>query len=71
MKVAVSETKKPILKYPKLMRSKMGTIVLMTNHGTGTVLCDGVNVARTGEVSSDWNMDSFEDFDGTVALSNK
>jgi len=60
------------LPYPKLMVSKVsGTVVLFTKLGSGTIVCEGYNAYWTnGMGSSGFRMDNFQDFEGTVELSN-
>jgi hypothetical protein len=65
------------LNFPKLMISPSGLIVLMST------ACDGIVVSNknrvigdmnveyyVGERITDWNMNSFKDYNGTVTLEN-
>lgn len=61
--------------FPKLMRCNHNCregdlIVLMTAPGHGVVVSD-YPVYAIGHVSSDWDTESFDAFDGFVELSNE
>lgn len=61
---------KKIVPYPKLMISKDGDmIVLFARKNHGTVLWD--EEVEPGEHSTVWDMDQFEDYNGTITLSNQ
>jgi hypothetical protein len=71
MKSKITPAPQPAqLPYPKLMKSKIGKIVLMTAHGVGTVLSDEQGYAKVGQYGGDWSMENFTDFHGTITLSN-
>ena len=55
--------------YPKLMASKSGVIVLFSKHGCGTIISSGEHY-ECGRWRDDWLMDVFNDFDGSITLSN-
>ena len=61
------------LKYPKLMVSKLeGTVVLMYSKTSGIVVGNtGDCQSEIGYYSEFWDTNCFEDFDGTVELSNE
>lgn len=72
MKVEVKE-KEPIkkIKYPCLMKSHVGTIVLFDKEGEGTLLVAGSgSMILTGEHFRLWNTKFFTPFNGTVTLQN-
>ena len=60
--------------YPKLMRhnssSKM-LIVLFTKEKEGIVIASNCNGWNIGDISSDFSMESFINFNGEIKLSNK
>lgn len=57
-------------KFPKLMISKLGTLVLFKKSGIGVVICPGDTVYDVGDYFSDWAMKVFEDYNYTITLSN-
>ena len=65
--ITETETKN---EFPKLMKSKTsGIIVFFWDDGVGVVI-EGKNDQPSGYYSSGWGMDFFEDFSGTIQLSN-
>jgi hypothetical protein len=71
MKVEINEKEtQGEVKYPCLMKSEKGLIVLFNAPECGIVL-KGNDVHERGHYSSNWNMDSFEPFNGTITLSNE
>ena len=67
----VSEEKK--IYFPVLMVNKHGQIVMFENSRKGVLVCNGPTLDYTifiGE-SSEWDISKFEQFYGTVTLSNK
>ena len=63
------------LPFPKLMHWNIGgvtiTVVLMYDEGgEGVVVYAKDDMNYIGEYSADWNMQVFEDFYGTLTLSN-
>lgn len=53
--------------FPKLMKGTVeGELVLMTKPGTGIVICGD----RIGYQSDCWTITSFQDFEGSITLSN-
>ena len=57
--------------FPRLMKSKQGSVILFINYGSGTVLYaskEGPN--SFGEFSNSWNMSLFSDYHGVITLSN-
>lgn len=69
--VIPEETKKE-LPFPKLMIAEDGKIVLFFSDKVGTVIDLGDNNSgdRIGEYSNDWHMNSFQDFYGSIIMSN-
>lgn len=59
--------------FPKLMRSKITqTLVLFRVPGEGIVLEAGKDViAKAGYISKDFAMHHFEDFNGSITISNE
>lgn len=57
------------LGFPKLMVDKDGMVILFTDVTTGTVVV-GKGSFTIGEWGDEWYITSFEDFNGTVELSN-
>lgn len=64
----VIEAKKKGEDYPKLMRSN-STIVLFESSHAGCVVASDVHTI--GHYSEDWAMGAFEDFHGSVMLTNE
>lgn len=58
--------------YPKLMKSKTsGTVVLFISDNEGTVILCTENMGYSiGMHLIDWSMQGFEEFKGTVELTN-
>jgi hypothetical protein len=79
MKAVITEDKMITLKpFPKLMKQiegmSKGAIILMAEYGKGIVV-SSADKRPIGEYdgfgeNSNWHMESFEDFEGTVTLSN-
>ena len=71
MKIEVSsKAARESREYPKLMISKdLLLVVLMSAEKQGVVI-DCTGVYEVGHFSTDWHMDSFEDFEGSITLSN-
>ena len=59
--------------YPRLMKStKTELVVFMTKKGEGFVVFEGDSFHQLGKYRDDWNMEkNFEDFQGTIELSNQ
>lgn len=72
MKVEVNELdKKQIKAFPKLMGTKNGYIVLFSKPEKGVCLKKPESTADIiGSYYDEWNMDYFEDFNGSITLSN-
>ena len=70
MKSTLKQGKCSEKKYPKLMQSDNGLMVLFTESSEGFVLYDGGSDYCIGYHSSTWHDDGFKDFDGTVELNN-
>jgi len=72
MAINASVTKKSNNKYPRLMTSKDdGYVYLFLADGLAVPLNNPEwNKELDGEDISDWNMDNFKDFDGSITLSN-
>jgi len=57
--------------YPKLMKSTVtGLVLLMTKEGEGLVVFTEKTSRKIGEYDDGWDMRNFEDFNGTIELSN-
>lgn len=56
-------------RFPKLMISDNGTLVLFDSPGKGICLSEGK--PRGKAYGTAWNMSSFRDFEGTVILKNE
>ena len=63
---------KPVKPFPKLMKHK-GTdlIVFFSAPGCGMVLRESTASNSQGHGSNTWEPDSFEDFNGTLTLTNE
>lgn len=59
-------------RYPRLMRLKDDhkTVVYFEDYETGYQLCGDLGLMDEGRYYSDWNMEKFEDFTGTLELRN-
>lgn len=69
MKVKIkNENKSTEIKYPCLMVSARGTIVLFCKSGVGTVIRS--DTSPVGSYENGWCMDLFTPFTGTIELSN-
>ncbi len=67
-KVKQSKEQKP---FPKIMSLTNGCAVLFNSHGKGTYLALAEGSARLiGDWNDDLDMSRFEDFNGSVTLSN-
>jgi hypothetical protein len=65
-------TKKSTSKYPRLMTSKDdGYVYLFIEDGLAIPL-NNPDYVRTMDIEdvTDWNMSNFEDFDGSITLTN-
>ncbi len=85
MKVEIKYNKKNELKYPCLMISKFGPIVLVTSckeygHMSGTVVANNPVVGmmgfspkkyKIGEYNNTWVRSVFEVYTGSITLSNE
>lgn len=67
MKTKISEIEKP--KYPALYISS-DIVVLMTSGASGTVVHAENSVYQLGYTSDDWDMSSFQPFEGKLTLEN-
>lgn len=71
IKVEASKTSTVPISYPKLMKSKAyAHIVLFTGHKMGTVMKTSV-YHSVGYFSDTWAMDGFEDYEGSITLTNE
>lgn len=69
MKVTIkNENKSSEIQYPCLMVSVLGCIVLFDSPGCGTVIKD--DEYTVGSYNTDWAVEYFTPFTGTVELSN-
>ena len=55
--------------FPKLMISRTDVVVIMSEFRTGIVVSGG-DVYKIGYHSESWCIEDFEDFNGTLTLSN-
>jgi len=69
VKVVGNAEMKP--KFPCLMISDNGSIVLMSMQCRGTLLVDPKQNGCIGRYAESWNMDVFNPFEGELILSNK
>ena len=69
IKVTESNNKKPKFKYPCLVQTKAGTVILLTGEGTGTVVKAGRAVAL-GEHLTCWGTNC-KLYDGSITLTNE
>ena len=73
MNVQVNTTKqeKTSKPFPKLMSTKSGYIVFFSKHRCGMCLQRPTNsIDVIGEYYTEYNMDGFTDFEGSIKLSN-
>jgi hypothetical protein len=71
MKVEVKEKeKKQEIKFPCLMISSCGSIVLFSEQNEGTLLLDNKGVYGIAYYDDSWIMDKFKPFHGQITLSN-
>jgi hypothetical protein len=68
MKITITNGKSREKLFPKLMITNSGTLVLFKEWGSGTILVSPNNIV--GNYHTDFNMESFFDFDGEVSLTN-
>ena len=59
--------------FPKLMIGELtGLIVLMSQNKCGTVIHKGEStLLEIGEFHTEWKMETFKDYDGSVILNNQ
>lgn len=66
----IKQTANPTV-YPSIQISKSGQIVLFNSYGVGTILDPGEKTNnKIGHYSSNFDMEVFTPFGGTVTLSN-
>jgi hypothetical protein len=72
MAINASVTKKSSSKYPKLMTSKDDGYVYLFIADTLAIPLNCPDYVRTMDIEdvTDWNMDNFEDFNGSITLTN-
>jgi hypothetical protein len=71
MKAIIKQAPRKSLPFPKLMTDGKGLIVLMSRPYTGTIVSGGF-VYPIGQHFADyWDMNVFNDFEGTVELKNE
>jgi hypothetical protein len=68
MKSEVKKAEKRPLGYPCILQSG-DSIVLFSAHGEGTLLKDSGD-CKAGEHREDWGMQYFDEFSGSITLSN-
>lgn len=61
---------KKTLDFPKLMCTDTSLIVLFTGENTGTVIVPN-NAHTIGDHLDIWDMELFNDYEGTIELKNK
>lgn len=72
VKVKVNESEEELTKkYPCLMKSDKGLVVLFYEAGVGTVIVPGKSMYEIGNHLKKWADDQFKPFHGTVELSNE
>lgn len=59
------------IKYPCLMKSGNGNVVLFRRSGVGTVLHCPTNVYNIGDIESDFDMSLFSIIDYPITLENQ
>ena len=59
----------PVYPFPKLMIHKDGLVVLFEESKRGMALDSDISMSA-GDYSSNWVMDNFTDFKGTIQLEN-
>lgn len=68
-KIVEKEVEKNV-EYPCLMKStEEDIVVLFTEKDKGTLLCKTA-IYNAGEYSTDWDMEQFHPFNGSITLSN-
>lgn len=70
MKSVVKNSSQKAIKFPKLMGAKDGTVVLFWSSNRGMQITHGSD-GYIGHHTSCWDMSKFEDFHGSVTLSNE
>ncbi len=68
MKAVINE-KETQVKFPMLMKSDSGVIVLMKEVSCGVVVASPV-ITPIGQYSTTWPMEHFTPFTGSITLSN-
>jgi len=68
--VRPKDAKTSEIKYPILMDDGRNLVVFFTKDSTGTVLSNRNGFWQLGATHSNWNMDVFKPYRGTVVLSN-
>jgi hypothetical protein len=58
------------VRFPKIMRSLKGKVVLFTEPKVGVVIFDEDDYQELGYHSTYWDMVCFEDYDGSITLQN-
>ena len=71
MAITVRSTEKAIEKYPRLMETESGRIVLFSEDRKGVVLAGGdSDDCAVGDYINNWIMDQFVDFTDVLHLEN-
>lgn len=68
--VTIGESKTQEVKYPKLMISDLGRIVLFTNKRSGIVMYEKEYHYGIGHLSESWNTEDFTDYNEPITLQN-
>jgi hypothetical protein len=69
---AVELGSKKVLHFPKLMISCTSSAIVLFEENKKGQIVSGVTIGKgLGWYYEDWNMDFFQDFNGTVELSNE
>jgi hypothetical protein len=70
MKSVIKHAKPPLGKFPRLMASKHGDVVLFTSPVEGTVIHSADAPHGIGAYSANWPPSEFGVFHGTITLEN-
>ena len=71
VKAEVKAAAERVHKYPKLMKSTVSDLVVLFNeYGSGTVVVADAFSSLGAHEDTYWDMDVFEDFHGSITLSN-
>lgn len=72
LKVKVKNAERGGIKFPRLMQIKGGGfVVLFTTPSIGTVVASDTATAKVGLYEEYWDFSKFEDFKGTIELTQE